>query len=139
MAKIKTAVALEIPVFYGNVNIGDATARLGVSIDRRRMSLAQADKFLCGRRLTGTILARSSGGAEQQSLPGADDDTTIEGTFDAKSFSVKRKSILAGLTFSLADISVSDLGRFAQREGVLTIAEFADLPDKELASAEAEE
>ena len=91
MAKTKTAAAsTDIAVAYGNVSIGDETARIGVNISRGQMSLAQMDKNFCGKRLTGTILARSTGQAEQQSLPGVDSDLTITAVFDVKSFSVKR-------------------------------------------------
>ena len=135
MAKTKTApAATDIAVAYGNVSIGDETARIGVSISRGQMSLAAMDKNFCGKRLTGTILARSTGGAEQQSLPGADSDLTITAVFDVKSFSVKRKSFGTGLTFALSGIDASTLAGFAKREGMLRIDQIDDIPDRELAA-----
>lgn len=135
MAKTKTAPApaTDIAVSYGNVSIGDETARIGVSISRGQMSLAQMDKSFCGKRLTGTILARSTGQADQQSLPGADSDITITAVFDVKSFGVKRKWFSTGLTFSLGGIDAATLAGFAKREGMLRIDQIDDIPDKELA------
>lgn len=134
MAKTKTAPTTDIAVAYGNVSIGDETARIGVSISRDQMSLAQMDKQFCGKRLTGTILARSTGHAEQQSLPGADADITITAVFDVKSFGVTRKRYTTGLTFSLSGIDAATLAGFAKREGMLRIDDVADIPDKELAA-----
>lgn len=129
MAKAKTAV-LDVPCYFGNVSVGDATARVGVQIDRKELTLAQADKNLCGRRLTCRIVARLGGGqSDQDSLPGAEDDPVMDGVCDVKSISAKPKSIGAGLTFSLEEVDPATLCRFAQRNGRLTVTEIADIPE----------
>jgi len=43
MAK-KGSGVLDIPVQFGGVSIGDQTARLGVSIDRKSLNLNAADE-----------------------------------------------------------------------------------------------
>lgn len=120
-----------IAVAFGNVNIGDKTCRLGFTVPRDVLSIGMADDSLCDRRLTGRIVARSTGGSDQQSLPGVDADTTITGTFDVKGFSVTRKTISAGLTFALASIDVESLAHFAKRSGQVIITEVADLPTED--------
>jgi hypothetical protein len=42
---------LEIPVKYGNVNLGDETGRLGCSASRGNLTVAKADRNLVGKRL----------------------------------------------------------------------------------------
>lgn len=138
MAKKTETVVLDLPVAFSNVTIGDETARVGITIDRKDLPLGKADQNLCGRRLTGRIIARLGGssagpaGSDQQSLPGADDDPVVEGTFDVKSFNVKKKVITAGLTFSLDNLDVAELGRFAKRNGKFTVTAVDSLPDKPL-------
>lgn len=131
MAKKKAAAVMELPVAWGNLNVGDTTCRLGVSISRANLTVAEADKHLCEKRLTGRILARANGArADQPSLPGADDDTELKGSFDVKGFSATGKAISTGLTFMLSQIEVETLARFARREGMLTVNDIEDLPEE---------
>ncbi len=132
MAKKKVEAVLKVPVAFSNVNIGDETARVGISIGRGHLTVSQADKHLCGKRLTGTILARSNGAtAEQGSLPGLDDDTEIRGIFDVKGFSASLKKISTGLTFALASVDIEKLSHFAKREGQLSVENIEALPEGE--------
>jgi hypothetical protein len=125
---------LTLPVSFGDVSVGDKTARIGVEISRQDLGLTAADKNLCGRRLIGSILARPEGSsAEQEGLMGDDGDTVLRGIFDVKSFSVKKKYIGAGLTFALEELSGEDrqsLTYFAKREGLLLIDNLEQLPGK---------
>lgn len=131
MAKKKEAV-LELPVSYSNVNIGDKTARVGVKVHRANLRPTQADTQLCGKRLTGRLLARAAGAqAEQQSLPGADQDVQLEGTFDVMGFTVTPKTIGFGCTFSLESIDIEKMAHFAKREGMLYIDTVAEIPEEE--------
>src|SRR5262245_62146532 len=90
---------MELPVQYGNVNIGDKTARIGCNVKRPTLTPTIADKNLCDKRLTAKILARTSGGADQESIPGMDQDVNVEAVFDCKGFGVSKKAISFGLTF----------------------------------------
>jgi hypothetical protein len=122
----------EIHVKWGSVNIGEETARVGVTISRANITVGEVDKKLCGKRLSGTIVARANGAqAGQASLPGADDDVKMKGTWDVKGFSASLKNISMGFTFRLASIDVGDLSRFAKREGVAIISGAEDLPEDE--------
>jgi len=126
-----TAKELEVDVQFGGVSIGDETARVGIKIDRGRMSVEEADEFLCGKRLTGRIEVCAPGEQQgQQSLPGMKDTRPhLDGTFDVKRFGVSLKEISAGLTFSIASIEVSELAKFAKKNGRLTITAAEFLPD----------
>lgn len=140
MAK-QTAI-LELPVAFGNVNIGDATASVKISISRNNLKPAAADKHLCGMRLSGTIYAAPSGvstGNGQKALPGADGDEEIAGIFDVKGFTVTPKKISAGLTFSLKDLDIGTLSHFAKRDGRMVINGVQKIEDEEESDEEGDE
>lgn len=128
MSKVaEQALSLDIPVQYSNVSIGEGTARVGVSIDRSRLNVRDADKKLCGRRLTGTLIAGGANDAPgQQRIPGT--NTELTGVFDCKSIGMNRKKITAGLTFSLDGIELADLAGLAKRAGRLEIQQIEELP-----------
>lgn len=135
--KAESNGTLKLPVAFGGVSVGDKTARLGVTVIRSQLSVAQASKYLCDRRLTGRIVARPAGAlAEQGSLPGMEGvDSEISGVFDVKGFTTSGRKISAGLTFAVSEIDVGLLAKFAKREGVLHIEGVEDL----VAAGEAEE
>lgn len=130
-------IYLELPVSYGNVSIGDQTIRLSLTVNRSKLPLSSADKVLCGKRLEGTILARSGDGqAEQKSLEGIEDaDIILTGTFDVKRFSVSGKNISFGLTFNKNSVDKEKLACFAQREGMFTVEGIGSIPGKAKAKA----
>lgn len=135
MAKKKDAEApiLELPVSFGNVNVGDKTARVGVTVPRTSLSVSSADKNLCGKRLTVHLLARAGDGqAGQESIPGLEGaDLELSGVADVKGFGVGPKTISAGLTFSIESIDVPTLARMAKRDGVVTVVGIQDIPEGE--------
>lgn len=133
MAKTKTAAPLlELPVAYGNVNLGDEIARVSISMNRSAISLSSADRQLLGKRLIGRIVARAGDAqAEQESLPGLADDISLEGAFDVHSLGVSKKRITTGLSFNIASIDVSVLAHFAKRQGILVVSEIGEIPDDE--------
>ncbi|HVK07665.1 MAG TPA: hypothetical protein VM597_02695 [Gemmataceae bacterium] len=121
----------EIPVAYGNVNVGDLTARLAVHIDRKQMTLGQADK-LCGKRLVGRITAQAGNdNPEQDALPGAESETEMAGVFDVKSMGFNPKSLSTGLSFSIASIDLPTLCTFAKRAGKMFVEAVEDIPADE--------
>lgn len=126
------ATLMELPVQWSNVNIGDETCRLGAKVDRTSLTVAAADRNLCGKRLIATIVAAAgNSNPEQSSLPGVDADTELVGVFDVKSFAVSRKRIAFGLTFALASVDVKELAGFAKRSGKLIIDRVEDIPKDE--------
>lgn len=130
MAKARAAESpvLELGVDYGGVSFGDATAKVSCSVGRRAISLAKADKTLCGRRLTGTIVAKPANwSADDQALPGLEDDIKVSGVFDVKRVGFGPKDVSFGLTFSKRDIDCGVLAEFAKRAGTLTVTQVADL------------
>lgn len=134
------AVILDLPVHFGNVNVGDATASVGVGVAREALPIGTADKQLVGRRLVGTIIGQPAGsGPDQGALKGMNDEIALTGTFDVKRIGVSRKKITCGLTFSLGDINVSELARFAKRAGHLKIESSAAIPEKEAEDEEENE
>jgi hypothetical protein len=120
---------LDVHVSYGNVNIGDESARLGCVAHRGNLTVAQADKNLCGKRLRVKIVGRAaSAQAEQGSIPGIEADVELEATADVKSIGVSTKTISFGLTFALESVDVPTLAHFAKRDGVVTVFEATDIP-----------
>lgn len=134
MAKTKKAPetdVLTIPVAYGDVGVGDQIARLSVHIDRKRLTLAQADK-LCGKRLVVRITCTAGNdNPEQDPLPGVDADTTMAGACDVKRFSFGPKSIATSLSFSIASIDLPTLCGFAKRAGSVTVDAVTEIPADE--------
>lgn len=122
---------LEVDVQFGGVSIGDETARVGIKIDRTLLDLEKADDMLCGKRLTGRIEVCAPGEQNgQQSLPGMKDSRPhLDGTFDVKRFGVGLKEFSCGLTFGLGSIDVSELAKFAKKNGRLTVTDAQFLPE----------
>ena len=103
-----------------------------VTVDRGSLTVAQADKRMCERRLKGSIEARPAGEhPDQGTLDGMDGDAQIDGVFDVKGFSISKDSISLGLTLALASVNVGNLAHFAKRSGKLTVLESEALPDTE--------
>lgn len=114
---------------FAGVSIGDATARIGVTVSRDIISLERADDLFANHRLIGRIIL---GHADDAPLQGKlfEGDTAIYAAFDAKGFRVSSGTIGLGLTFSRKDVNVSELANFAKSEGRLQIAEVAEIPDE---------
>lgn len=138
MAKAKVEVevetVLDVPVQFSAVGIGEDTARVGVKMERKTLRLTKADAVLCGHRITGKIVVTDGQSADDQGkLEGMEDCDVIagvEGTFDVKSIRASAKYIGCSLTFSLPDVDVGVLAKFAKRTGRLTITEVCPLEDK---------
>lgn len=126
----QTAAIFAAAVEYGNVSVGDETARIGVKIARERCNLDTADECFCGRRLLGTI-AVGDDDPDQMRFDFDDAEQTIDGTFDVAGYRVSPKHVTLGLTFALREIEVGDLAGFAKRAGFLRITEAVELPDAE--------
>ena len=127
MAK-KGSDVVDIPVQFGGVSIGDQTARLGVSIDRKVLNLNAADEAFCGHRLNGRLVLGGDGDQPGQATIVDDLHETLEGVFDCKRIGVNAKAITTGLTFSLADIDVRELAKFSRGSGRLQVASIEVLP-----------
>jgi hypothetical protein len=118
----------DVPVEFGGVSIGEATARLGVKIDRSVCNVVTADEIFCGHRLTGRVVL-GNGDNEGQGRLIEDLDESVDGVFDVKRFSANQKAISTGLTFSLADIDIGQLARFSKGTGRLIVEQVAELPE----------
>lgn len=123
MAKKKTseATTMELPVQYGKCSIGDKTASITVKIDRQRLSLAQADKHLCGMRLTGTLFAAAHGDTKPGQDEMFDEAKEMPGSFDVDGFGVTEKRISATLSFKSKEMDFDLFGAFANRSGRIVI------------------
>ena len=132
---------IDLIVSFANVNIGDGSARIGITTARARdtdsLSLAVADKNLCERRLTGCIIVKENGDhPEQGTLGGMEpEEIELESIFEVKSITFKKDHIGFGLNFSLGDIDVGQLAKFAKRTGRLIILEVGDIPEMDRKTA----
>jgi hypothetical protein len=125
----KKSAVLDLPVEFGGVSIGDATARLGVRFDRSAIDLLKADEVFCGHRLTGRVIL---GGKDEQSGQQKlikDLAHQVEGVFDCKRLSINSTEIATGLTFSLGNLDIAELARFSKGSGRLLVKEVGEIPD----------
>lgn len=119
---------LNVPVDFGGVSIGHATARLGVKISRDVLNIMAADEIFCGHRLTGKVILGNRDDAEGQTTF-VETDYQVDAVFDVKRIGVNSDSISTGLTFSLNDIDVAELAQFSKGQGRLIVEHVSDLPD----------
>lgn len=122
MAKKKVPL-LDVAVSFGGVSIGDTTAKVSFTINRDRFDLEEADRFLCGKRLTGRlVVVRGDEDPNQEPLPGMEDNKLeLSSVFDCKGFRATPKTIASGAVFLLESIDVSVLGHVAKKSGRLII------------------
>lgn len=121
-----------VKVKFGNVNLGDSTARLGIEIARGDMEVDQALKLFCGSRCNVRIqMVGLSDGDGQEQLPMEGIELpTLDTVADIKSFGVKPKSITTGLTISLSEVKPEQLAPFAQQKGTLVVERVSAIPEK---------
>lgn len=135
MSKSKQPVVLNLPVEFSGVTIGEGVARIGFRVRKENLKVTAAEDSLCGRRLLGAAMVAPPGDAANQTyIPetdAADGKHSIEGVFDVKRFSSSPKWISAGLTFSLEEIDLKELGYFSKRSGFLVVNEVGEIPAKE--------
>jgi hypothetical protein len=119
---------IEIPCEFGQVSIGDGTCRIGVSVNRERMNLKQADHFFAGSRLMIDVVVDPNSEkdtAGQQVMEGVEGKHT-KSTVDVKGFRVTTTHITTGLTFKREEIDLVDLADFANCNGKLKCQRIGD-------------
>lgn len=128
----------ELRVEFGNVTIGDQTARLGVKIAREELPLADADRLFCGRRIWGVVSLAEPGDEDQQRLPTMEDNrpSTIEDAFETKQLGVRPNEYSIGLNFNLKSIDVQELARFAKKSGTVAVVSVQDIDHERTPSDE---
>lgn len=128
---------LDIPCEFGGLTIGDAVAKLSVTIRREVLNIDAADEALCGRRLTGRIIVIGADVDPKQTHLIDDLHPVVESSFDVKSFRVSPKLISTGLSFAIAPDpdqdgnQISTLAHFAKKSGRLTVFGIGNLGDAE--------
>ncbi len=119
-------------VKFGSVNTGKDHVRIGVQLDRNRITRDEAEENFCGYRLEVRLTCPPQNAQLSPPLPGMEDaDRVFEGIADAKSYSVTRSTIRSGLTFAISAVDATHLLPFAQREGFLEILNAIDIPDED--------
>lgn len=125
-----TALSFNGPVTFGGVSIGDATARVGIVIDKKLINLKSADQLFCERRLTGKI---TLGVHDEDATQGKlidDADHEVAGTFDVKGFRCSADYIGIGATFSLKEIDIAELAKFSKGAGRLVVESADVIPEE---------
>ena len=139
MANNGEAKTLDIPVSFGDVGIGDGTARIGMQISRDNVSLSQADHMFGGARIEIELRCDPNAKADvdgQQVMDGVGVEI-INSVADAKSFRTSVKLFSSTLSFKYDDALVSTLAHFAKRSGRLIAKRVGDAGADETESAEA--
>ena len=124
----KTAV-VKFPCAFGNVNIGDHTARIGVRVARGFLNINAADECLPGHRLDVVAKLNKEGEDPKQQTLLDDIKWSVKGSADVKQFAVTADNISFGLTFSIADIKVEELSKFAKGTGEIQIMGVGEIPE----------
>jgi hypothetical protein len=139
--KAAAEVVLELPVSFGNLSVGDKTASIGVTVDRKKLRIGQADNHFCGNRLDGEILLLRDGEAPDQGhLDGFDKhERQLSGSFDVKGFRVSEKLIAFQLVWPLKDLDIEELCHFAKRSGELRVNTVGKIPDEDEESGEGDD
>lgn len=137
--KTKSTAVLDVPVAFGNVSIGDGTARLGIVIDREQLTVENADLMLCGRRLTGAVVVQPNGDSTDQTYLVDGIKHELRAVFDVKRIGVSPKEISTGLTFALKGLELAELGFFAKRSGRLVVDAVTELESEAEEPEETEE
>jgi len=133
MAKGESASAevLNVPVKFTGFSAGDETARLGLVFNRDKLSLNEAEFYLCGARANTTLTLDPNAekdGQGQQTFDG--DDESVETVVDIKKFTVSPKKIGASLTFNIEEIDIGNVAHLAQRSGKIRIQRVGDAQSK---------
>jgi hypothetical protein len=143
MKKTKKGPAeLTLPVAYGNVSVGDKTARISLTIHRGNLAITKADATFTDKRLSWEIKARPNGDAPgQAALPGMEGSgiMSLTGVADVKGIRATGSAFAIGLTFNLKSIDVKTLAGFAKREGDLIVNGIEEIPDEDKGGEESGE
>ena len=107
----KRAKTQQVSVSFGSVTITDKIAVLPIAISRLQLTLEEADRLLCGRQLTASILARPEGAqSTQEALPGLEGEGDVEllNVFDVARFNVTPTRFKASLIFRLKEVDMDN-------------------------------
>jgi hypothetical protein len=119
---------MDVVCEFGTVSFGAEVARISCRVARSAIGLEAADKWLCGKRLTGRLTSNSE--INQQTLPGMDDAAdSVSGAFDVKGFGVRPDVLTFGLAFAKQSVNKLDLISMCRRAGRIIIEKAEDLPD----------
>lgn len=129
MTEPQAMQALDVPVSFGNVSIGDGSVSIPIKIDREHLNPETADGLLCGCRAKAEIRAGGQATDPEQQVMFEDMDHQQAGIFEIKGYSVKKKAISATLNILLSDVEIKQLGYFAKHDGRLRIESVAPLEE----------
>lgn len=115
---------LSLPVDFGTVSFGKETVRIAVKCSRSELTLTDAAKQLCSRRITGELKLKPG-----KALPGMDGmDGKIRGTFDVTRLGMGKDDWTFGCTYKLSEIDADELIALRCQSGFITIKESAAIP-----------
>lgn len=124
-----TKPELNVPVNFGGVSIGKATARISMKIERdESFSITRAEESFCGRRLIGKIQLGRKGDQDGQTTMW-DDAMAIEGSFDVHRMGVNLEEFSIGATFSKSEIDLTLLGDFSNGSGRMIVNSIELIPE----------
>ena len=125
---------LNVAVQFRGVSLGMEKARLGLRFQRAHLTIAQAEKFLCGARLRLTAILESDGQGEL--LPNA--RLKIESVADSQRYSAGPNDLSAGLTFNRKDVDLTALCAFMGKSGTLAAERIGDAGEGETTEIDGE-
>lgn len=130
MGKKKPRVLLDVACSFGKVSFGEASVSVPVTLSRDDLNIDAADALLVGRRVTLEIIANGGDQANQQRLPGLEEEIPqIKAIAESKKMGVGRKHYSATLNFQLSDVEESEPQHFANKAGRLLVFSVDELPE----------
>lgn len=118
---------------FGGVSLRKQVVTFGVKVSRTEMTLADVDKRLCAKRLTGKlVLGGRSAAPNQAVLPGMEGEAhSVEGVFDVKRYGVNLTEYAFSLSFSVGSVDANECQKLCSSAGRLVVSHVEDLPDDE--------
>ena len=117
-----------LPVEYLGVSFGKTTMRVGVKIKRESLTVSQAEKLFCDRRLWLIVTTCKAGDDPAQQTFDDSFEQKVEGSADVKGFTVRKDELTLGLTYMLEDIDDKTLRLVHHHAGWLTIKQTGAIP-----------
>jgi len=139
MAKGKTAVAepesdvKRVPCEFTGLSTGKEIFSLGIRMGRKKFSLKDADRLLCGSRLKVRVVKDGNVDLDttnQQTFGAPEPEDVIESTVDVKGYTVKQKHISARLSFNASEIDKSKMLEFIEEKGYVDLERVGDIEER---------
>jgi len=125
---------VRIPCEFTGLAPGKEEYSLGVRFSRKKFSLKDADRLLCGARLNVRLVKDGNvdlDGPNQQTFnENPEDEDVITSVVDAKGYNAKPKAFTTRLSFSAEEIDKAQMLEFIDEKGYVELERVGDMEEK---------